>query len=232
MVYTFIKMDLDTLVVFGAGSYLAKKVLSKIKFKKAVLISSSQKKKNNKENILRFSSYLENKNKIDKILKNKRVTVIFFNNKTIDNLIFNKKKSELLSEINENLVSTFENAKEISKVLLLNNKGNLIFINSSRALSGDIGTSGYSITKNGIIGLMKSFSNELGAFNVTSNCISLGFFESPLFDKIEKNLKKKLLSRTNIKKPGDMRSIVNAIIFLANSNYVTGANIRVDGGFN
>lgn len=225
-------MDLDTLVVFGAGSYLAKKVLSKIKFKKAVLISNSQKEKKNKENIIRFSSYLGNKNKIDKILKNKKVTVIFFNNKTIDNLIFNKKKSELLSEINENLVSTFENAKEISKVLLLNNKGNLIFINSSRALSGDIGTSGYSITKNGIIGLMKSFSKELGTFNVTSNCISLGFFESPLFDKIEKNLKKKLLSRTNIEKPGDIRSIVNAIIFLANSNYVTGANIRVDGGFN
>ena len=32
----FNKMDLDTVVIFGAGSFLAKKIIKRINFKKAI----------------------------------------------------------------------------------------------------------------------------------------------------------------------------------------------------
>ena len=85
----------------------------------------------------------------------------FFNNTTFDNLILNKSHSEISKEISENIINTFDNAREISKVLVKNNFGRLIFVNSTRALKGDVGTSGYSISKHGILGMMKSFSKEL-----------------------------------------------------------------------
>ena len=115
--------------------------------------------------------------------------------------------------------------------MVKNNFGRLIFINSTRALRGDVGTSGYSISKHGILGMMKSFSRELSRFNVTSNCLSLGFFESPLFKKITKKTRDSLLNKCDNKSTGDINSLVNAIKFISNSNYVTGSTVFVDGGY-
>ena len=79
--------------------------------------------------------------------------------------------------------------------------------------------------------MMKSFSRELSRFNVTSNCLSLGFFESPSFKKINKTTRDNLLNKCDNKSMGDINSIVNAINFISNSNYVTGSTIFVDGGY-
>ena len=228
----FNKMDLDTVVIFGAGSFLAKKIIKRINFKKAICFSKTLKKnllKNKK--ILFFESYLDNQEKISKLLNKKKITVIFFNNITFDNLILNKSHLEISKEISENIISTFDNAREISKILIKNNFGRLIFVSSTRAVRGDVGTSGYSISKHGILGMMKSFSKELSRFNVTSNCLSLGFFESPSFKKINKTTRENLLNKCDNKSMGDINSIVNAIKFISNSNYVTGSTIFIDGGY-
>ena len=37
----FNKMDLDTVVIFGAGSFLAKKIIKRINFKKAICFSKT-----------------------------------------------------------------------------------------------------------------------------------------------------------------------------------------------
>ena len=78
---------------------------------------------------------------------------------------------------------------------------------------------------------MKSFSKEFSRYNITSNCISLGFFKSPLFSKIDENIKKRMLSKCTIKNLGDIDSINNAIYFIANSNYLTGSTLFLDGGY-
>jgi len=228
----FNKMDIDTVVIFGAGSFLAKKIIKRINFKKAICFSKTLNKNSSKsKKILFFKSYLGNKEKINKLLNKKKITVIFFNNTTFDNLILNKSHSEISKEISENIINTFDNAREISKVLVKNNFGRLIFVNSTRALKGDVGTSGYSISKHGILGMMKSFSKELSRFNVTSNCLSLGFFESPLFKKISKKTRSNLLGKCDNKSIGDIDSLANAIKFISNSNYVTGSTVFVDGGY-
>ena len=129
-------------------------------------------------------------NWMKKFTNNTRITALFLNNYTVDNLILNKTKEELRLEIEENLLGVFENSKELCKIMINNNFGRLIFFSSSRGLTSDIGISGYSISKNGLRGLMKSFSKEFARYNITSNCLSLGFFDSPLFLKIKPELKK------------------------------------------
>lgn len=224
-------MELDTIIFFGAGSYLAKQIIKKIPFKNKICISNSLKAYKNKK-IRTFKDYINNKNLINKSIKNRKVTVVFFNNFNVDNLIFNKSKIELENELKSNILNNFENAKEISRQLLANGFGRLIFISSSRGLQSEEGISGYSISKNGMQGLMKSISRELARFNITSNTISLGFFKSPLFNKIKKLTKQKLLGNSDTKDFGDIKSIIEAIIFITKSKYVTGTTIFVDGGFN
>ena len=74
----FNKMDLDTVVIFGAGSFLAKKIIKRINFKKAICFSKTLNKNSSKsKKILFFKSYLGNKEKINKLLNKKKITVIF-----------------------------------------------------------------------------------------------------------------------------------------------------------
>jgi dihydromonapterin reductase / dihydrofolate reductase len=97
-------------------------------------------------------------------------------------------------------------------------------------LTSDIGISGYAISKNALLGLMNSFAVEFSRFSIRSNYLSLGYFKSPLFNKIKNS--NKLVNKTILKKVGDYQSIVNAIEFLSSSNYVTKSLLRIDGGFN
>lgn len=224
-------MFLDTVIIFGAGSNLAQQLIKKIECKQLILISKYLKKKNSKK-IKIFNDFYIYKNEIKKITKKKKITTLFFNNYTVDNLILNKDKDELKKELNENIINVFEYSKEISKIMMENKFGRLIYFGSSRAMGSDIGISGYSISKNGLVGLMKSFSKEFIRYNITSNCISLGFFKTPLYSRIDDNLKSKLLSRCTIKNLGDIDSIKNAIYFISNSKYLTGSTIYLDGGYN
>lgn len=226
-------MDLDTVIIFGAGSFIAKQIIKKIKYNRLICISRSVKTfKNKNKKIKIFDSFIKNIEEIKKFTNNTRITALFLNNYTVDNLILNKTKEELRLEIEENLLGVFENSKELCKIMINNNFGRLIFFSSSRGLTSDIGISGYSISKNGLRGLMKSFSKEFARYNITSNCLSLGFFDSPLFLKIKPELKKKLLSKCDIKLTGNIDSIKNSIYFISQSKYLTGTTLYLDGGYN
>ncbi len=225
-------MDIDTLIIFGAGSYIAKQIIKNIKFNKLICISKSLKQKSEKNNKIKiFNDFHKNKKKIKKFINKTKITALFLNNYTVDNLILNKTKEELKNELNRNILDVFEDSKVLCEIMMENNFGRLIYFSSSRGLSSDIGISGYSISKNGLQGLMKSYSKEFSRYNITSNCLSLGFFRSPLFTKIRPDLKKKMLSRCDIKSTGDIDSIINAIYFISNSKYFTGSTLYLDGGY-
>tara|TARA_B100000989_G_scaffold287961_1_gene258158 strand:+ start:6656 stop:7336 length:681 start_codon:yes stop_codon:yes gene_type:complete len=226
-------MDIDTLIIFGAGSFIAREIIKKIKFNKLVCISKTLKQTKVKKNKIKiYNNFEENKEDIKHFIKKTKITTLFLNNYTVDNLILRKTKKELNVEIEKNILNVFENSKILCEIMIENNFGRLIYFSSSRGLSSDVGISGYSISKNGLRGLMKSFSKEFVRYNITSNCLSLGFFKSPLFSKIRPDLKNKMLSRCDIKATGDIESIINAIYFISNSKYLTGSTLYLDGGYN
>jgi short-subunit dehydrogenase len=220
-------MGLENIIIFGANSYLAKKIIPHLNFKKIVCISNNLKIK--KKNLIIFSNYQNNQIIINKYLK-KKPTIIFFNNSSFDNLILNKPVDELKKELEVSLFSIYDNARLICANLIKYKGGSLIFVGSSRGLNSDIGISGYAIGKNALLGLMNSFAVEFSRFGIRSNYLSLGYFKSPLFDKIKNS--NQLVNRTVLKKIGDYHSIVNAIEFLSSSDYITKSTLRIDGGFN
>ena len=77
----------------------------------------------------------------------------------------NLEVTDLKKEIEGSVFSVYENARLLCKNLIHNKGGSLIFVGSSRGLSSDVGISGYSIGKNALIGLMKSFAIELDENN-------------------------------------------------------------------
>ncbi len=92
----------------------------------------------------------------------------------------------------------------------------------------------YSITKGGMMMLVKSLALELAEYNIHVNAISPGAI---LTDMNRGHLEQpdrraRLLSQIPSKRIGDPEDIVGAAVFLASreSDYVTGATIYVDGG--
>lgn len=216
------------ILIFGANSHVSKKILNRLNFDKIICISKNLEIKNKKNNIVIFKGIKNNEKKIAKYIT-KKTSVIFFNNLSFDNLILNKKKSELKKELDASIISVFENTKIILKHFIRSGGGSFIFVGSSRGLNSDIGISGYSISKNALVGLMNSIAEEYSSFGIRSNYLSLGYFDSPLFNKIQNN--KKLINKTLIKKKGDFESILYAIEFLSKADYVTKSIIKVDGGY-
>jgi 3-oxoacyl-[acyl-carrier protein] reductase len=110
--------------------------------------------------------------------------------------------------------------------------GRLIFVNSVFGERGVNGLSAYTAAKAGVIGLSAALSQELGARNITSNCISTGWMDwttgrGP--DEIGAN---QLLRFIPMRRFGQAEEIAALAVLLASdaAGYLNGQVFRVDGG--
>lgn len=131
--------------------------------------------------------------------------------------------------ININLRAPFFIATGLSKVLATSQGSiiNIIDIHSDRPLKNH---SIYNISKAGLKMLTKTLAKEL-APNIRVNGISPGSIlwpqdESQLSDK-EKMM---MLDRIALNRQGSTKDIAEAVLFLADSKYITGQVINIDGG--
>ena len=88
----------------------------------------------------------------------------------------------------------------------------------------------YSVAKAGLIMLTKSLARELGPQQVRVNAICPGPVMWPE-DRTDRALQKKIIDRTQLKRPGAPEDVARAALFLcADAPYVTGQILAVDGG--
>ncbi len=92
----------------------------------------------------------------------------------------------------------------------------------------------YSITKGGMLMMVKSLALELAEHNIQVNGISPGAILTDMnrAHLTEPARRDRLLGQIPMKRIGDPEDIIGAAVFLASaeSNYVTGTTIYVDGG--
>ena len=151
---------------------------------------------------------------------------------TSDNLSLRMKKDEWEKVININLSSTFYLCKFAIKKMLKNKYGRIINITSIVGHTGNLGQSNYSASKSGIIGMSKSLAIEYAKKNININCISPGFIETKMTDKISEDMKSILISRVPMNKLGHRFDVSNTVAFLSSdaASYITGETIHVNGG--
>jgi len=88
----------------------------------------------------------------------------------------------------------------------------------------------YSVAKAGLIMLTKSLARELGPQQVRVNAICPGPVMWPE-DRADRALQKKIIERTQLKRPGAPEDVARAALFFcADAAYVTGQILAVDGG--
>ena len=151
---------------------------------------------------------------------------------TKDNLAIRMSLEEWSKVININLTSTFLMCKYSIKKMLKNKSGKIINITSVVGHTGNMGQANYTASKAGIVAMSKSLAIEYAKKNITINCVSPGFIQSKMTDKIEDNIKAVLTSRIPMSKLGTGEDVSNTVAFLSSdaASYITGETIHVNGG--
>jgi NAD(P)-dependent dehydrogenase (short-subunit alcohol dehydrogenase family) len=111
--------------------------------------------------------------------------------------------------------------------------GRVIHISSIMGLASKDARNSYSATKSALLGLARASALDLGAYNITVNCIAPGPFLTDLPGSLLSPEQKKALGdRTALGRWGDPREMAGPALLLASDagSYITGAVLVVDGG--
>ena len=151
---------------------------------------------------------------------------------TMDNLSLRMKDEEWKKVIDINLSSTFYLCKHAIKKMLKNKYGRIVNITSIVGHTGNLGQANYSASKAGMVAMSKSLAIEYAKKNITVNCVSPGFIQSNMTDRIVESIKAVLTSRIPMSKLGTGEDVSNTVAFLSSdaASYITGETIHVNGG--
>jgi 3-oxoacyl-[acyl-carrier protein] reductase len=151
---------------------------------------------------------------------------------TQDNLAIRMSLDEWQKVININLTSTFLMSKFAIKKMLKNKSGKIVNITSVVGHTGNIGQANYTASKAGIVAMSKSLAIEYAKKNININCISPGFIQTAMTDKIDDKFKEVIISKIPSARLGEPDDIANAVLFLSSdqSNYINGETLHVNGG--
>ena len=151
---------------------------------------------------------------------------------TQDNIAIRMGLNEWNKVIDINLTATFLLSKFAIKKMLKNKSGKIINITSIVGHTGNVGQANYAASKAGLIGMSKSLALEYGRKNIKVNCVSPGFIQSEMTDKISDNFKKAMEDKISLGRFGMPADIANVVAFLSSklSDYITGETIHVNGG--
>eukprot|EP01132_Coremiostelium_polycephalum_P013616 gene13616-16572_t len=173
-------------------------------------------------------------NQLDSNLKSSSIDIFIHsagitkNELFIRNKILDENDNSLNEIFNTNFNSSVLICRMISKGMLRKSWGRIIFIGSVVGSMGNKGQSLYSATKSAMNGFSKSLSKELGHFGITCNVVEPGFIESDMTKEFLNH--KELLEKIPLKRFGTTQDVSKTVLFLIESDYITGQVIRVDGG--
>lgn len=87
----------------------------------------------------------------------------------------------------------------------------------------------YCASKAALLAMTKSAAKALAGRNIRVNAVAPGVVLWQ--DGLDEETKQKVIAQVPLKRPGCPQDIAAAVVFLASQDYITGQNLRVDGGW-
>jgi 3-oxoacyl-[acyl-carrier protein] reductase len=182
-------------------------------------------KLNEHEKIESFIDLVEKKNDgLDILINNAGIT--------LDNLSIRLSEENWKKVLDINLTATFLMCKFAIKKMLKKKFGKIINITSIVGHTGNLGQANYAASKAGIVAFSKSLAIEYAKKKININCVSPGFIQTEMTDKINEEFKKILINKIPSGNLGSPSDVANCVAFLASdmADYINGETIHVNGG--
>jgi len=238
-------LEKKNIIVTGASGGIGNAIIKKLSEEGANILASGTKiekleeLKKNFEGLKILKFDISQSDKIEKFIENATNELGgsldgIVNNAGItqDNLAIRMSLDEWQKVININLTSTFLMSKFAIKKMLKNKSGKIVNITSVVGHTGNLGQANYTASKAGIVAMSKSLAIEYAKKNININCISPGFIQTAMTDKIDDKFKEVIISKIPSARLGKPDDIANAVLFLISdqSSYINGETIHVNGG--
>lgn len=148
--------------------------------------------------------------------------------------VLNETAQDWDNVIETQLNAVFLVSKLAAKSMMSRGRGKIINIGSMYSFFGSGLIPSYSAAKGAILQLTKSMAIELAPYNIQVNAIAPGWIETDMTAPVHSMpLNDEILSRTPAGRWGQPEEVAGTAVYLASraSDFVTGAIIRVDGGY-
>ena len=151
---------------------------------------------------------------------------------TRDNLAMRMKDEEFSEVLKVNLEAAFRLMRSAMKPMMKARFGRIVSITSVVGVTGNPGQANYVASKAGLIGMSKSFAQEVASRGITVNCVAPGFMTSAMTDALTEAQKDAILGKIPTGAMGSGDDIGAAVVYLASkeAGYVTGQTLHVNGG--
>jgi 3-oxoacyl-[acyl-carrier protein] reductase len=151
---------------------------------------------------------------------------------TRDNLMLRMKQEEWDAVISINLTGVYNMCKAVFRPMMKAKAGKIVNIASVVGQMGNPGQANYAAAKAGVIGLTKTIAREFAKKNIQANAVAPGFIDTDMTKKLPQEVVDYFISNIPTGTFGTPEDVAKAVSFLssADSNYITGQVINVDGG--
>ncbi len=208
--------DIDIESAEGVANEIGKNAREAIAFKTDVSSST--------EVEAMMGKIIEKYGRIDILINNAGITR--------DNLLMRMSEEEWDLVLRINLKSAFLCTKNVIRHMMKQRSGKIVNISSVVGVMGNAGQVNYASSKAGLIGLTKSTAKEVASRNIQVNAVAPGYIETEMTVNLPEEVKKGYLANIPSKRPGSPEDVARVVSFLvsADSDYITGQVIHVDGG--
>ncbi len=148
---------------------------------------------------------------------------------TRDGLVAAMREADFDAVIATNLKGTFNMIRHCSRLFLRAGHGRIVNLSSVAGVAGNAGQANYSASKAGVIGLTKSVARELAPKGITCNAVAPGFVATDMTAALALT-DEQLRAAVPLGRMARPEEIADAMAFLAQSDYITGQVLCVDGG--
>lgn len=136
------------------------------------------------------------------------------------------------SVLDTNLTGSFLVCRAAARLMAVQRTGAIVAVASTSGVNAPAGQVNYAASKAGVLAMVRVLAKELGSFGVRVNAVIPGFVDTAMTRSMPQHQLAAFLERVPLGRIGTPADVAPVVRFLlgAESAYVTGASVVIDGG--